>query len=431
MAILSSFAPPWSRCPALAVFAALAIGCANEPSDEASEETAPLSVVAPSVVVADPQTTQASEVYEDRIRLPRAVAGRYRSLPTGSIFVGARGDAESKNPDGFLRRVTSVSDDADFVVIATTKASIGDAILNGNIRTSNGGQTIDDHGAVETASRTPDASRGFRGIRLDLPPESIFDGVDEIDIGGTKTRFLESVRIDGGTFVSKPVVGVDLRIRDGKVERFASKIEGNLETSLHTTATVIAEGDVNEHVLAALRSRRHVTDRVLYRSPQLPLATVDVGGVPISASAQFSVTLHCEIAFGGPLVAHSGLEANSYVRLGGSYDRVSGWTPIAASEFVIKPSLSLDRASEVQAVCAIRADASLSAYGDSGITMSVAPYVAFAVEGNETPTPTFRYRSEGGARGSMRGDARVFGLLPENLDRELGTWTASIEGDAR
>ena len=135
---------------------------------------------------------------------------------------------------------------------------------------------------------------------------------------------------------------------------------------------------------------------------------------------QFTVTLRCTLAFGGPLVAHAGVEAKSYVRLGAIYDG-STWGPPIRSDFDIKPSFTLEQGGEIDARCAIEADAELFAYGTSGVTMSVAPYVDFAVKQD---APSYRFKVDAGATGVMRGRADVFGVRAGDLDRSLVEWKA-------
>jgi hypothetical protein len=407
---------------ALLAVIALAAGCANGAEEEPAFEGGADALVAPHVVVADSRATQSAEVLEDRVRLPGAVAERYRALAAGSIFVGARGAAASKNPDGFLRRVVSVSEEGGALVVVTTRASLTDAIVHGAVRTSSNGPPIDDHGA-DSQSLRPLTRKELNGISIDFADKPLFDGVDEIEIAGKKARFVESIRLEHAVFSSKPAVDIDLRIRDGKVSRFVAKVEGNLDTSVRAVASVTAEGDVDDAMLAELRTRKHEVKRVLFQSARVPLPSFAVGGVPVSPSVQFTVTLHCQLAFGGPLLAHAGVEARSYVRLGAVYDG-AGWGPPIRSEFAIKPSFTLDRGGEIDARCAIEADAELSAYGDSGITMSVAPYVDFGVKSDGATPQAYRFRVDAGADGSMHGRADVFGVRPEDLQRKLVEWKA-------
>jgi hypothetical protein len=434
-AVVASTLSSTKHVAAILAFLALASGCANGAASDDSVasdgEGTSDALVASAVTVADPAATASAEVLADRVRLPLAVADRYRALAPGSIFVGARGAPSGKNPDGFLRRVSSLVVDGDALVVMTTSATLTDAIVHGVLRTSSGGSGLafDDHGASEQ-SLTPRTRKELSGITVDFANEALFDGEDAIDVGGKKARFVESIRLERAVLTAKPVVDIDLRIRDGKVSRFVAKVEGNLDTSVSAVATVTGEGDIDEQTLAELRTRKHDVKRVVYQSPRVALPTIAVGGVPVSPSVQFTVTLRCSLAFGGPLVAHAGVEAKSYVRLGAVYDGAAGaWAAPIKSDFDIKPSFTLDRAGDVEARCAIEADAELFAYGTSGVTMSVAPYVDFSVK---PEAAAHRFVVGAGATGVMHGRADAFGLAPEALTRPVAEWTspAILEGVA-
>ena len=411
---------------------ALVAGCADgaRPEGAAASGSESDALVADSVIVADPGATSAAEVLEDRVRLPLAVAERYRALAPGSIFVGARGAASGKNPDGFLRRVISVAVDGDALVVRTAAATLTDAILRGVVRTSSGGFAIDDHGAdsqsLTSSGVKPLTRNELKSISIDFADEPLFDGEDSVDVGGKQVRFVENIRLERALLTAKPIVDLDLRIHDGKVSRFVAKVEGNLDASIQAVANVTADGVVDEQTLAELRTRKHDVTRVLYRSPHVALPTFAVGGVPISPSVEFRVTLRCSLAFGGPLVARAGVEAKSYVRLGAVYDE-GVWGPPIRSEFDIKPSFTMERGGQIDARCAIEVDAELFAYGTSGVTMTVAPYVDFGVKPEATLTDfpqSYRFRVDAGATGAMHGRAAVFGVLASDLDRPITTWNA-------
>lgn len=407
------------------VLTCVAPACAAGGSDDGTggAETESDALVAPSVIVADPAATRAADVRDDRVVLPLASADRYRALGASAIFVGARGPSGSKNPDGFLRRVSSAAVEGDTLVIMTTPATLTDAIVHGAVRTSSGGLSIDDHGGG-TQSLTglqPLTRKELRGVAIDFADEPLFDGEDAIEVGAKKARFVESIRLERAVLTAKPVVDVDLRIRDGKVSKLVAKVEGSLDTSVLAIATVTGEGDLDEETLAALFARKHDVKRVVYESPRVALPTIAVGGVPISPAVQFTVTLKCTLAFGGLLRAHAGVEAKSQLRLGGVYENGAWGAPIR-SEFEIVPSFTVDRGGKVEARCAMEVDAELFAYGTSGVIMSVAPYVDFSVKPEATG---YRHRVGAGAVGVMRGrEGAVFGLPSSEFNRSLVEWKA-------
>ncbi len=372
-----AWAPSFGKAVLAFALACGAAGCAAGGSDETTRaETESDALVAPSVVVADPAATRTADVREDRVVLPLSSADRYRALGASAIFVGAGGPSGSKNPDGFLRRVSSVAVEGDTLVIMTTPATLTDAILHGAVRASSGGLSIDDH---------------------------------------------ESIRLERAVLTAKPVVDVDLRIRDGKVSKLVAKVEGSLDTSVRALATVTGEGDIDEETLAALFTRKHDVQRVVYQSPRVALPTIAVGGVPISPAVQFTVTLRCTLAFGGLLRARAGVEAKSQLRLGGVYESGAWGAPIR-SDIEIVPSFAIDRGGKVEARCAMEVDAELFVYGKSGVIMSVAPYVDFSVQPESTG---YRHRVGAGAAGVMRGrEGAVFGLPASEFNRSLVEWRA-------
>lgn len=400
-------------------------GCAatsEEPEDVGSTEGAQ---VASSVVVADSRAIALAEVEADRIRLPISVAERYRSMAPGAVFVGARGATSGKNPDGFLRRVVRVAEEDGVVVVETSPATLTDAIVKGAFRTSSGspaGERRFDGTDVDEQSLTPRGAKQLKGIAIDFADAPLFDGVDEIDVPGGRARFVESIRFERAMLTSRPVVDVDLRISNGAVSRFVAKVEGNLDTSVRARATVEAEGDVNVATLAELRSRKHEVARVIYASPRVALPTFDVGRVPVSPSVEFKATLRCSLSFGGPLEADAGVEARGDVRLGGVYE-AGVWRDPIRSEFDIRPSFAMGKPGEIDARCAIEVEATLFAYGASGVRLSVAPYVEFGVTREAGSGPVQRYRVKGGAVGALRGRADVFGVAGD-LDRSLAEWEA-------
>lgn len=414
----------------VAVVATVA-GCAVLPDGAetaTTDETAEAEVhEAEGVVVLDAKALGDAEVASDRVVLPASAGERYRAMAPGTVFVGARGPASSKNPDGFLRRVSAVGVEGDRLVVTTTPAAMTDAIVAGSVKTSTGGRKVDDH--LTTSS--------LEGIRIDFADKPLFDNVDDITVGDKQASFHETIRLDRAVLTARPSVDVDLRIQNGKVTRFMAKVEGNLDSSIAATANVSSTGTVDEEILAALKAKKHEVVRQLHQSKRIALPTFSVGRIPVSPSVQFTVSLKCTLAFGGAVHANAGVEAKSYVRLGGVYDNGT-WGPPIRSDFDIAPSFEVTRGADIDARCAIVADAELFVYGTSGVTMSVAPYLDFDVERGAADVRDFGprpyvWKVQAGASGSMRGRDGVFGLSAAELERELVDWKANapLEGSTR
>ena len=308
----------------------LVTGCGVAGSDESDTTDEAEVHVAQALVVADQPAAEAAIVEADRVTVPLANGERYRGMSAGTIFVGARGAAASKNPDGFLRKVVSVSVDGDHIVVLTTPATISDAIVDGSVKASSSGARLDDH--LTTAA--------LKGIEIDFANKPIFQNTDVIDLDGKHAEFVEAIHLDHAVLTTKPAVDVDLRIQNGKVTRFTAKVEGNLDSSIAAGASVSSSGTVDDDVLAALKAKKHDIDLVVYESARLAVPTFSVDRVPVSPSVKFKVSLRCSIQFGGAVVANAGVEAKSYVRLGGVYANGEWGAPSAPTSRSILPSRS-------------------------------------------------------------------------------------------
>jgi hypothetical protein len=420
------------RSALLLSIVALGAGCAAGDSESDGAEQGSQAIVSQTVVVADQAATSSANVEEGRVVLPAAAGAKYRDIRPGTIFVGARGDG-GKNPDGFLRRVESVTVSATEVVIATKPATLTEAIVDGGLKASSGGgRSLDGDG--ENVSPLTASSKDLKAVEIDFADQPLFENVDEIETAKGKTRFTESITLDRATIYARPSVDIDLRIRDNHVSRFVAMVEGEMDTSVRAAGKVTVEGDVDDAVIAELRSRHHEVRRVIYQSPRVPLPTLSIGRVPVSPSVTFTVTLACDLSFGGAFSATAGVEAKSYVRLGGVFDN-GQWKPPIKSEFDIKPTFAIDHAGAVDARCGIETQAELWAYGTSGVSLSVAPYVDFAVTNAASlkqPYP-YTFKVDAGASGVMHGRADVFGVKQEDLERALVEWKTAtpLTGVAR
>lgn len=419
--------------------AVIAVGCAKPEGEEDQGVSEANVEVAPSVVIADGPTENAVEVKDDSVRIPVAMAHRYLAMPPGTVFVGGRAliprgaAASAKNPDGFLRRVVSTRTEGDSAVIMTTPATLTDAIVNGQMKASS-------HGGAGSFDELSTRAETFK-IDLDLAGQTLFDNVDEVPSATGTTRFHEFIKIEQGKLFARPNVDFDLAIRGGKVTRFLAKVEGQLKMNLGALTEVVAEGAVSPSTNKALYAIPHEVTKVVYKSDRMPLPTIMVGKVPVSPAVQFTVTMKCKLAFGGPLAARAGIDADSYIRVA-ALQQNGAWGPPSKSQFDIKPSFTVDRASPTEARCTLESDAEISAYGTAGLMMSVAPYVDFMVSGSsELPTTTTKteetsglpvktlkdnvliWSTVAGATGWLRGKPDVFGITA--LDQPLAEWKAA------
>jgi hypothetical protein len=416
----------------------LAAGCAARSDDEDDdvESTEAHVEVAPAVIVADQPATLAAEVLADSIRIPSTAGKPYANLAPGTVFVGARGDAHGKNPDGFLRRVDSARTEGDVVILMTHPATLTDAVVDGVLSAS----TVSGTSAGIDNNELKSTPKGFQ-LDLDFSKATLFDNVDEVEVDKKKTRFAESIHFEHAHLAAAPAIDIQLEIHGGKVTRFISKIEGQVDLSIAALTEVKIDVDkpgttsstsdpLPNAIRTALREKRHSVSQVVYDSGRLPLPTFNLGNVPVSTSVAFTVTLRCDLAFGGPLRTHAGVDGKSTIRLA-ALQQDGVWSPPSKSAFDLKPSFTIDHGSDVDAHCELEMAAELGAFGATGVTMSVTPYVDFGVHRANVPltpttalrtTSTYGWTASAGATSAMHGQADVFGV--GSVELPIATWKA-------
>jgi len=111
--------------------ALLVAGCAGGDGGEDAGDGDGGVVVEQTVVITDVDDVI---VEADRILFPRATHADVLGRKPGEFLVGDRANADlvaQKNPDGFLRRIVSVGEAGDYIVVETELAFISDIVAEG------------------------------------------------------------------------------------------------------------------------------------------------------------------------------------------------------------------------------------------------------------------------------------------------------------
>lgn len=399
------------RIAPLALLALLGVMACAAPAAEEDDGEAPVAgVVAPNVTVVDRTLADDIEVAPDRVALPLPGASAYRELAAGTVIVGERGEREdTKNPDGFLRRVRSVRVVGATLEIETEDATMADAIIDGSVVTST--SRLGEPSTSSTRSVRPLVTKAFQGIDQDFSGRSIYRHTEKV--GATSVE--ETVTLKRAHLVAKPAMNLDLRIRRGRVQRFEATVQSTLDAELDLEAVVSANGGIDA---AALRAHPRSAKVVLLETPRLPLPTIFIGVVPIVTSVQFTVSLDCSMTFAGTITANAGAKTNAFVRLGATYED-GAWKPPITSQLDIEPHFTMTGNGALEARCALDAEAHVRAFGVGGVALGVGPYVSLGVEG---PSPDLSWQLRPGARAHMSGYASLFGKTLGSFDRELYDW---------
>jgi len=267
-------------------------------------------------------------VRADGLEFPRADNDALLDLAVGDLVVSGAGE-------GFLRKVDSVAGDPDRIVIATTDAELGDALIDGSIEGSFGGE-----GKADT---------------YQLPSIGFSVGNRTVVSNAAMT-----VNVVGASIALAPEIDLDLQVAGRQLSRFEMVVRGKLTGSIDLAidARDVAVGP----------------DIVLWESPPAVFYQ-QLGILPVVETVTTSVHLKLEVIARGEGTVRLHADASALLEAGLRYDAGAGWSPVA--ELDLQASGRVPQASVTFAELGIRAwlvaRADVKLYGLAGPYVAVGP----------------------------------------------------------
>jgi hypothetical protein len=293
------------------------------------------------------------------------------ALRTGDVIVS--GISEPLLPNGALRRVVSVDDTAQGVVVATTAASLADAIEKGSIHT---------RVPLETDPRAPSAAaRGANGLgQLVFPFDNVvlFDG-DGDEVNSTN----DQVVLDGNLGLAPDVI-LDIDIDGFELQSATIAIETTATTSLTIEAGREATFPYEETLLT------------------LPLGkvVVPIGPIPVVFVPILEIRAGADGTISAKTTADITLQADTRIGLG--YDGSFG--PILEVDPSGNASVpSFQDGSKGSAMVWIGAMFKVSVYGIAGVAVESRFYGQLDVDAQACPW----WQLDAGVQGLARAFAEV------------------------
>ncbi|MGC9335261.1 MAG: hypothetical protein ACP5JJ_13995, partial [Anaerolineae bacterium] len=346
------------------------------PTDTATREPTPSPVLAGDVVI--PDTTKVlngttllnlTAVSEDRsVYTFSAVTEQLSSLKQGDVIVGISDLA----PDGFLRKVESVSTEGDQVVVQTQQATLAEAIETGSLSLTQELRPQDVRGRlVQPGVQLASASLGQIGEHkqylwiIDLVDVLLFDADGNEGTTGDQIRADGSIRFNMSMDFRLHVVGFELRdfYLVGSAAEYADiRITGNAKL-------------LDKHLSKSVGS--YVLNAIL-----VPIGPVPVWITPI---------LNIEVGLDGTasIGIEAGIEQEVTLQAGLQYTKKSGWKPIGelTKAFEAYPPRITGNL-EVEAYGSINLGVLL--YGVVGIQADISGYFGLHVDLQESPPLALR-----------------------------------------
>ncbi len=307
---------------ATALFAVAIAGCAFDEPGAADEPSIDSRVsVLPDIT--------GMVVDAGSVTIPRAGNESLATLAAGDIIVSTMGE-------GFLRRVDRVTLSADSIVLATSEADLGDAMIDGQVATSVGGE-----GKADT---------------YQLPPIG-FDISDRMLLQNAAI----TAKLTKGRLVLAPEIDLDLSIADRSVSNFEMVVRGR----------VLGELDIEIDA----REAEVGPEIILFQGPGTVFYQ-QVGILPIVETVSTSVVLKLQATAKGQGRIRITADALATMAAGLRYTSAGGWDGIADASLTTHgaipeaQSITFDQLG-VRAWLAARVDVRL--YGVAGPFVMVGP----------------------------------------------------------
>lgn len=343
-------------------------------------------------------------VTETSLRVPASDFPDLATLEAGSAIIGnPHAEFAETNPVGFIRKVVSVSEDGDELVIETEAATLADAFESCDM--------------VATVQLSDFADLDFvseEGARISPKPSDDSDepeaqpniafnagGVVLFDANGLKATLTKA------TFQFAPSFNFDLDASILKgLKRLSAVASGSqsaeLEVKLETT-TQIDKSFEKEFAAAPI---------------PIPLG-------PIVVTATPKLIVGCEVNVPSGMNVTAGLKQSSSVAIGVEYTKEDGVNPVAQSSFTLtRLGPTFNTGKPVEARCFIRPElhAGLNiVVASAGVTMALEGFseVAASVTNN-----VCKVDMELGIKGTVGVNATAFGF--EALDEDVTIFTKNV-----
>jgi hypothetical protein len=280
-------------------------------------------------------------------------------LAPGDVMVG---DVSSQAPDGFLRRVSSVSTDGREVVVQTEPARIEDAIDTGRVQLS---QVLDPADVRAAWQR-----QGVALAALPLAPGpggfvQTLDNVVLFDLDGDKSTKGDQV-VANGELSFEPRLDFDLKLEGASIEKI-SLVAGATERVHLRISGDVQLLDAHEEVEVAWYAFQPIT--------------VWVGWIPVVLSPQMRIVVGLDgtatVAFDTSVTQQASVSAGLQYANG-------HWSPIAdfSNDFTYQPP-TLSASANVRAYGGLRA--AVLIYGVGGPYAGIDGFLALDADINRVP----------------------------------------------
>jgi hypothetical protein len=343
------------------------LGACSQPAAEEDTQASE------DLLVTDDSLGRDVTVSDDALTVPRQGHEALLALPAGKLLVGRRGGV--KNPDGFLRRVSSVSTEGNKIVVHTDPAALSEAIVTGDLHETSS-PALADPGSSDMSLGPRDLG-GLLGGKIDISNAVV---LDERDIGGNTAGTSVSgvavsahAQVTSGYIDFRPRVETDLRFAHRKLDHFRLSATADLDAKFEVDIDVKGEGTLTTELSHVVKTTKK---KQLIKFPRMRLPPQFIGPVPVYEAIELSVILGCDFTIKGEVHARTGLAVSGHFSAGADYG-AAGWAKLGnAPTFKVTPTFDAVTAGNLEVSCALTPQIGVLFYDMVGPTLSVGPYVS-------------------------------------------------------
>ncbi len=357
------------------------------------------------------------------LRFPKATHRNVAQLRAGQVLIGERG-VDTKNPEGFLRKVVAVAEQGGDYVVTTEAATLVDAFAE-----------LDFDAVVELPKESSASTQGLRTLNtgsgptvtiVDFGGRQLFQRAGSLPVNpatGSTIGYDAQLKVNKGklTFTPRWDVGAQIgriSLDPRQLIKSAHAIgTGSLDAQLEVQATLALTGNPTGADLAALIAQSITgSPNAVLADKDIPLASINLGALNAPATAHFRAELTCAVDWGGTLDVVVGANANATLSAGFRYANQQ-FTPVfekTGSFSPVGPNYTLGGA--VRVLCEIVPRFDLRLFGVATGSLWARPYLSLGAEAecNTASGPALTGKYAGtlfagvGAAASL--DVDLFGL---------------------
>jgi hypothetical protein len=326
----------------------------------------------------DGELANVADVRADRVVFPTSTYAKLSKHKRGNILMSDRQriGTGGKNPEGFLRKVVSVAQEADGVVVMTEPAMLQEAVDNLRVSGALDMPDLTTTGPQPLAGNIHPQAKGGTTIKLlDFSGKQLFEVKDVAKAeDGTDVPYIAHAAVETGTLAFTPKYDVDADVGFLELRSFKVKASGELDAALVLATGVKFDPALDPAVAAKIAGKPlKKTYSNTLADYDVSLGSLSAGAISLPASAHYTATLNCDFSFTAPVEAKVGGTAKGTLSAGLEYAN-GNLTPSFDKSLTVEPKVEFTKNGMMRAYCTVTPRIELKFFGVATASLTANAY---------------------------------------------------------